>query len=105
MQAVEGGADFVFYNTDEIVDKDSVLFDRCICTPDAILYLKKIARILGPLGLFPNLKMNTIRSDIGVALSEFKKGKLDFRANGQNLNVAVGKLNLDKDKMLDHIKM
>jgi len=51
-------------------------FDIALCTSDMLPSLKKVARILGPKQLFPNLKTKTIRDDIALAVQEIILGKV-----------------------------
>jgi large subunit ribosomal protein L1 len=40
----------------------------------------KVARILGPRGLMPNVKLGTVCRDVGAAIRAAKQGQVEFRA-------------------------
>lgn len=66
--ALKSGADFIGTNeTIEEIKKDKLNFDQIYCTTTGIGKLKPLARILGPKGLFPNVKVQTLflPEDIG----------------------------------------
>lgn len=91
--ATDAGAEFV--GMDDLVKKvqDGWLdFDVAIATPDAMVAVRKLARLLGPRGLMPNPKTNTVTDDTGGAVREVKAGRVNFKLdkNG-NISVPVGK--------------
>ena len=46
----------------------SLQFERCIATIDQMPILAKLARILGPKGLMPNVKTGTLTTDVTTAV-------------------------------------
>ena len=69
----------------------SVNFDRALATPDMMPSLSKIARILGPRGLMPNAKVNTIQppEKMRDAVIAQTSGMVQFRTD-KNGNVMAG---------------
>lgn len=60
-QIMEAGADI--FGTDDMLKKiaeGNIEFDKLIATPEQMQILKPLAKILGPRGLMPNLKSNTL---------------------------------------------
>lgn len=78
-------------------------FDAAIATPDAMLEVRKIARVLGPRGLMPNPKTGTVTNDTAVAVNAVKAGKIDYKLdkNG-NVSAAIGKASFDNAKIVEN---
>ena len=75
-------------------------FDAAIATPDAMLEVRKIARVLGPRGLMPNPKPGTVTEDTAAAINAVKAGRIDYKLdkNG-NIAAAVGKASFSEEKL------
>jgi large subunit ribosomal protein L1 len=76
-----------------------VNFDRSLSTPDMMPSLSKIARVLGPRGLMPNAKLNTIQppDKMAEAVAAQASGMVQYRTdkNG-NVMAGIGKGSFDK---------
>lgn len=96
-----GGADLI----EEIRKTGKVDFELAIATPDMMKELAKVAKLLGPKGLMPNPKSETVTADVAKTMAELAKGKIAFKndKNG-NLHIALGKMGLGKDKLKENFK-
>lgn len=106
-EAKEAGVDYI--GGKELIEKIKTTkkldFDVAIATPDMMKDLATIAKILGPKGLMPSPKQETVTKDISRIIAEIKKGKISFKNDeGGNIHQAVGKISWDKEKIIDNIK-
>ena len=69
-EALEAGADFA--GSDEyikkIAEENWFEFDTLVATPDMMVQVGKIGRVLGPRGLMPNPKVGTVTADVAKAV-------------------------------------
>jgi large subunit ribosomal protein L1 len=80
-------------------------FDILVATPEMMPKLGPVAKILGPKGLMPNPKTDTVTTKIKETVAALKKGKAAFKNdNSGNIHQAVGKLSFDDDKLIENIK-
>src|SRR3989339_604755 len=82
-EATEAGAEFV--GGEELAEKSQsenwFEFDRVVATPDMMVVVGKIGKLLGPKGLMPNPKVGTVTVDVANAVKEIKKGQVQFRTD------------------------
>jgi len=80
-EALEAGADYA--GSDEYIkkiqDENWFEFDTLVATPDMMVQVGKIGRVLGPRGLMPNPKVGTVTADVKKAVAELKAGRVEFR--------------------------
>jgi large subunit ribosomal protein L1 len=105
-EAEAAGADI--FGSEELVAKIGegfLEFDKLVATPDAMLMLSKLGKVLGPKGLMPNPKDGTVTFDIAKTVKELKAGKVSFRTekDGGLVQMAVGKLSFEDKRLLDNI--
>tara|TARA_B100000029_G_scaffold293375_1_gene286899 strand:- start:644 stop:1336 length:693 start_codon:yes stop_codon:yes gene_type:complete len=106
-EAIEAGAD---YSGDkEYIDKIKSGWtdvDVIISTPDMMAEVGKLGRVLGPRKLMPNPKSGTVTNNIKEAVSEVKKGKIEFRVDKHGIiHTIIGKLSFEKVKLIDNCNM
>ena len=80
-------------------------FDIIIATPDMMPELGKIGMILGPKGLMPNPKTNTVTTNVAAAVSDVKKGMVSFKTDTfGNIHSVVGKVSFDETKLKENLE-
>ena len=103
--AKEAGADLV--GGEELIatiaSSNKADFEVAIATPDMMPKLAKIAKILGPKGLMPNPKTDTVGVNIKAMVADQKKGKVAFKNDDTgNVHAIVGKVSFDETKLLEN---
>ncbi|MDD5675632.1 MAG: 50S ribosomal protein L1 [Chitinivibrionales bacterium] len=103
--AKEAGADYVGgQDLAEKIQGGWLEFDSVVATPDMMKVVGKLGKILGTRGLMPNPKVGTVTPDIGKAVKELKRGKVEFRCEKASiLHAPVGKLSFAADKLRENI--
>jgi large subunit ribosomal protein L1 len=97
---VVGGKDLI-----EKVEKGEIDFDVVISTPKMMKSLAKVARILGPKGLMPSPKSGTVTPNIAEAISELKKGKIEFRTDKNGIiHSSLGKASFSEQDLLKNLQ-
>ncbi len=103
-KAHAAGADIV--GADDLVKKVSegwCDFDVAIATPDMMKDMGRLGKVLGPRGLMPNPKAGTVTTDVGKAVLEVKKGKIEFKMDKQsNVHAMIGKLSFDSNALFEN---
>ncbi len=80
-------------------------FDSAIATPGAMAEVRKIARILGPRGLMPNPKTNTVTDDTAKAVKEVKAGRVDYKVDkSANVSAVIGKLSFSAEQITENAR-
>lgn len=67
--------------------------------------LSKIARLLGPKGLMPNPKTKTVTVDVAQAISEVRKGQIEYRSDKfGNVHVILGKVSFSEEQLFENYR-
>ena len=103
-EAKEAGADYV--GLEDYIEKLKggwTDVDVIITMPSVMGKLGALGRILGPRGLMPNPKTGTVTMEVGKAVSDVKKGKIDFKVDKFGIiHCAIGKSSFDSSKLVDN---
>ena len=103
-EATEAGADYV--GLDEYVEKIKggwTDVDVIITTPNVMVKVGALGRILGPRGLMPNPKTGTVTMEVGKAVKEVKAGKIDFKVDKFGIvHSSVGKIAFSAEQIADN---
>ncbi len=103
-EALDAGADYAgFEEYLEKIKNGWADVDVVIATPDVMVDLGKLGKILGPKGLMPNPKSGTVTMDVANAVKEIKAGKIEFRVDKAGIvHVSLGKLSFETEKLVEN---
>ena len=104
-EAKAGGADIVGNDTlIEDMTQGNINFDLLIATPNMMPKLAKLGRVLGPKGLMPSPKSGTVTTSLETTLTEFKKGKFEYKADKTGvLHVSFGKTDFTNNQLNENL--
>nr|YP_009509369.1 ribosomal protein L1 [Gracilaria vermiculophylla]AXI97019.1 ribosomal protein L1 [Gracilaria vermiculophylla]QXU75222.1 ribosomal protein L1 [Gracilaria vermiculophylla]WDZ67943.1 ribosomal protein L1 [Gracilaria vermiculophylla] len=100
-EAKSAGADLV--GGEDLIDeikKGRLDFDKLIATPDIMMSIAKLGKILGPKGLMPSPKAGTITNNLVKTVKEFKAGKLEYKIDRNGiLHIPFGKVSFTTEDL------
>ena len=80
-------------------------FDVAVATPEAMVEVRKLGKVLGPRGLMPNPKTGTVTDDTAKAVKEVKAGRVEFKIDkAGNVHVPVGKLSFAANQIEENAR-
>lgn len=104
-EAKKAGADVV--GAEDLaadIEKGKIDFDRVIATPDLMVVVGKLGKVLGPKGLMPNPKLGTVTMDITKAVKAVKGGQVEFKIEKAGIvQAGVGKASFSEVQIKDNI--
>lgn len=104
-EAKKAGADIV--GAEDLAEKvkaGEMDFDRVIATPDMMMIVGQLGKILGPKGLMPNPKLGTVTPNVTEAVEAAKGGAVEFRAEKAGIvHAGVGKASFAEKDIIGNI--
>ncbi len=104
--AKKAGADIV--GADDLAEKvqaGQMDFDRVIASPDMMVTVGKLGKVLGPRGLMPNPKLGTVTNDIAEAVKAAKGGQVEYRAQKEGIvHAGVGKASFSEQALVENVR-
>ena len=107
-EAKNAGADIVAdeQDIDKIAQTKNIDFDVAVATPDMMPKLAKIAQILGPKGLMPNPKTDTVGANVAKMVQDQKGGKIAFKNDKtSNVHLTIGKVSFGAEKVSENLEV
>lgn len=104
-EAQSNGADII--GNDDLIEKitqGDLAFDLLVATPNMMPKLAKLGRVLGPKGLMPSPKSGTVTNTLKETLTEFKKGKFEYKADKTGIvHVNFGKSDFTETQLIENL--
>lgn len=106
-QALEAGADAV--GSDELArsfEAGEFGFDVVLAQREMMPKIGRLGRLLGPRGLMPNPRNNTVleNADLARGVREAKAGRVEFRLDRTNLiHCAIGKASFAEGQLVENL--
>lgn len=106
-EARAAGADYVGF--EDLVEKIGggwADFDVAVATPDTMSGVGRLGKVLGPKGLMPSPKTQTVTFDVGPAVRALKAGRIKFRTDKSgNVHALIGKASFTPEMLADNIRV
>lgn len=106
-EAKQAGADIIGGEEliEQISQKGQFDFDVAVATPAMMPKLAKLARLLGPRGLMPNPKTDTVGPNVTKMISEQKAGKQSFKNDTTgNIHQVFGRASFTEDQLKENLR-
>ena len=106
-EAKKAGADYVGDKDmiEKIQNENWFDYDVIVATPDMMPELGRIGKILGPKGLMPNPKTNTVTPTPAKAIEDIEKGMVEFRTDSfGNIHGILGKVSFKKEALKENLE-
>jgi len=105
-EAKAAGADYAgFEDLVEKVQGGWFDFDVAVATPDTMSAVGRLGKVLGPRGLMPSPKTQTVTFDVTPTVKSLKAGRIKYRTDKTgNIHALVGKASFEPDKLTENVR-
>ena len=105
-QAKEAGADKVgMEDLAEEIKARNMDFDVVIATPETMRVVSPLGQILGPKGLMPNPKSETVTKDIPNTVKNAKSGQIRYKSDKQGIiHARIGQIGYTEEQLKDNLE-
>jgi len=105
-QAKEAGADKVgMEDLAEEIKAGNMDFDVVIATPETMRVVSPLGQILGPKGLMPNPKSETVTKDIPNTVKNAKSGQIRYKSDKQGIiHARIGQIGYSEEQLKDNLE-
>jgi len=106
-EAENAGADIVGGKelATKVASEEKMDVDLVISTPEMMAEVGQLGKILGPKGLMPNPKTGTVTPNVGKAVEDFKKGKVEIKNDKLgNVHLSVGKVSFTAEDLKTNLQ-
>ena len=106
-EAKAAGAEFV--GAEELVPKIQnegwLDFDVVVATPDMMVVVGRLGRVIVTKCIMPNPKAGTVTMDVTKAVQDIKAGKIEYRLDKTNIiHVPIGKASFTEEQLRDNFQ-
>ena len=105
-QSKDAGADKV--GMEDLADEiksGNMDFDVVIATPDTMRVVSPLGQILGPKGLMPNPKSETVTKDISNTVKNAKSGQIRYKSDKQGIiHARIGQIGYTEEQLRDNLE-
>ncbi len=104
--ALDNGADKVgMEDLAEDMKKGELDFDVIIATPATMKVVSPLGQILGPKGLMPNPKSETVTKDVKTAVKNAKAGQIRYKSDKQGIiHTRIGQVGYSEEQVRDNVE-
>ena len=104
--ALDNGADKVgMEDLAEEMKKGELDFDVIIATPATMKVVSPLGQILGPKGLMPNPKSETVTKDVKTAVKNAKAGQIRYKSDKQGIiHTRIGQVGYSEEQVRDNLE-
>lgn len=86
------------------IEKGKIDFDKIVASPEWMLKLAKVAKVLGPKGLMPNPKSGTVSADPEKVAKELSGGLIEIKTeNSPIIHTVIGKASFKNSALEENI--
>ena len=89
----------------EDMKKGDLNYDVIIATPSTMKVVSPLGQILGPKGLMPNPKSETVTKDVKTAVKNAKSGQIRYKSDKQCIiHTRIGQVGYSEEQVRDNLE-